>query len=114
MQEIRFCGCLAGDGRMSVPTRKRGSRRWAVQARHSWRADHHDARPSAFRTKILFSEEGHRAATSSQGNGLAEALLDGLPRPAQGFGDLRPGRALRASLVDGGSLNLPQDLLHLR
>ena len=45
---------------------------------------------------------------------LAEALLDGLPRPVEGLCDLRPRSALRASLLDRSTLNLLQDLLHFR
>ena len=49
-----------------------------------------------------------------EGRLLAEALLDGLPRPVEGLCDLRPGSALRASLLDRSTLNLLQDLLHFR
>jgi len=45
---------------------------------------------------------------------LAEPRLDGLPRPVQGLRDLRPGSALRTSLLDSSALDLMQDLLHLR
>lgn len=55
-----------------------------------------------------------RAVARSRRAVLAEALLDGLSRPLQGFGDLRPCGALRSSLLDCGSLNLLQDLLHVR
>jgi hypothetical protein len=56
---------------------------------------------------------GERSLRSAPTHLLTETLLDGLPRPVQGLGDLRPGRALRTSLLDGGALNLLQDLLHL-
>ena len=42
----------------------------------------------------------------AKGEPLAEALLDRLPRPVQGFCDLRPGGALRTSLFDRSPLNL--------
>ena len=45
---------------------------------------------------------------------LAEALLDGLPRPVQGLRDLRPGSALRTSLLDRNTLKLWQNLSQLR
>jgi len=49
----------------------------------------------------------------NRGAALAEALLDRLPRSIERFRDLRPSSALRTSLLDGGTLNLLQDLLHL-
>ena len=36
-----------------------------------------------------------------------------LPCPVESLSDLRPGRALRTSLLDRGVLHLLQDLLHL-
>ena len=47
-------------------------------------------------------------------NALAEALLDGLPGPALGLGDLRPHNALRTGLLDRSSLKLWQDVSDLR
>jgi hypothetical protein len=41
---------------------------------------------------------------------LAEALLDGLPRPVESLRDLRPRSALRASLLDRSALNVLQDI----
>jgi hypothetical protein len=54
------------------------------------------------------------AAEVRRRDALAEALLDGLPRPIQSLCDLRPRSALRTSLLDRSALNLMQDLLHLR
>jgi hypothetical protein len=53
------------------------------------------------------------AAEVRRRDALAEALLDGLPRPIQSLCDLRPRSALGASLLDRSALNLLQDLLHL-
>ena len=62
------------------------------------------------------AEEQSAPPSLCEGEGclLAEALLDGLPRPVEGLCDLRPGSALRASLLDRSALNLLQDLLHFR
>ena len=48
------------------------------------------------------------------GDALAEALLDRLARPVEGHCHLRPGSALRTSLLNRRPLNLKQDFLHLR
>lgn len=61
---------------------------------------------------FTWEHTGGQCSGMTPEGGLPEALFDSLPCSVHRFGDLRPGCALRTSLLDRRPLDLLQDLLH--